>query len=146
MQLAEVNVARFRAPLDHPEMAGFVRAFGDVMWLAEKSPGFVWRYRPMDGGVTWGELPGLGRVAVTLSVWSDYESLNRFVRRTAHGLFMGQRRRWFEPIGGFTTALWWVPDGAQPTVEEGLTRLELLRACGPTPKAFSLGLQFGPHD
>lgn len=140
VELAEVNVARFRAALPEEDRAAFLRAFDDVMWLAEKSTGFVWRHRgrPEDRGLTHGELAGVGEVVVTLSVWTDLEALQKFVLRTAHGLFMRQRRRWFEPIGGFTTALWWVEDGEQPTVEEGLTRLELLRLAGPSPKAFSL--------
>ena len=47
--LAEANVARLRAPLDDPTMAGLVRALDDVNWLAERSPGFVWRHRPEQG-------------------------------------------------------------------------------------------------
>ncbi|MGH9277667.1 MAG: DUF3291 domain-containing protein [Acidimicrobiales bacterium] len=144
-QLAEVNVARLREPLDSPVMSGFVKAIADVNWLAEKSPGFVWRLRPEDGApLVYGDIDGT-KVVVTLSVWEDFASLQRFVYRTAHGLFMQRRGRWFEPIGGFTTALWWVPAGEVPAVAEGLSRIRHLRARGPSAHAFSLRLHFDPE-
>ncbi len=143
-QLAEVNVARLRAPFDSPAMAGLLRALDDVNWLAERSPGFVWRHRPEHAPLTLGCLGPEGEVVVTLSVWENFGALQQYVYRTAHGLFMQRRSRWFEPIGGFTTALWWVPAGHQPTVVEALKRLEQLRANGPAPEAFSLRLQFDP--
>jgi hypothetical protein len=43
-ELAQVNVARTRAPLDSPQMAGFVAAIDPVLRLAEQSDGFVWRH------------------------------------------------------------------------------------------------------
>ena len=144
MELAQCNVALTRAPLDNPVMAGFVKAIDDVNWLADKSPGFLWRMLPQHGHVTFGQLEG-DEVIVTLSVWKDFESLQRYVYRTAHGLFMGQRQRWFVPIGGLTTAMWWVPDGERPARDEGLSRLEHLRLKGPTPYAFSLRRQFDPE-
>lgn len=141
--LAQVNVALPQAPLDTPVMAGFVHALDDVNWLADKSTGFVWRLRPQDGLVTLGPLDG-HQVIVTLSVWTSVESLQRYVYRSAHALFMQRRSRWFEPIGGFTTALWWVPEGCLPELDAAMDRLASLRAGGPSPRAFSLGLQFGP--
>lgn len=144
MQMAEVNVARLRAPIDDPSMSGLVRALDDVNWLADKSPGFVWRHRPDLGPLTMGDLPGMGEVVVTLSTWLDFASLQAYVYRTAHGLFMQRRHRWFVPIGGFTTALWWVPADAQPAVDDGLARLTRLRSSGPSPDAFSLRRQFTP--
>ena len=144
MELAEVNVARLRAPIDSPPMAGLVKALDDVNWLADKSPGFAWRHRPDDGPLTMGELPPEGEVVVTLSTWADFESLRAYVYRSAHGLFMQRRARWFVPIRGLTTALWWVPEGERPTVADGLAKLVHLRTHGPTPHAFSLRHQFPP--
>ena len=145
MQLAQVNVAQLRAPLDSEEMSGLRKSLGDVNWLADKSSGFLWRHQPEDGAaLTYGLLEGM-EVVVTLSTWMDFAALQTFVYRTAHGLFMQRRHRWFVPIGGFTTAMWWVSDGERPTVEEGLARLRLLREEGPTPHAFSLRRQFDPE-
>ncbi len=144
--LAEANVARLRAPLDDPSMAGLVRALADVNWLAERSPGFVWRHRADPGPLTSGRLAGAGEVVVTVSVWTHYEALHQYVYRSAHGLFMRRRARWFEPIPGFTTTLWWVAEGHEPSIPEALARLEHLRAHGPTPRTFSLRRQFGPDE
>ncbi|MGH9225307.1 MAG: DUF3291 domain-containing protein [Acidimicrobiales bacterium] len=144
MYLAEANVAKLRAPLDDTTMSGLRKALADVFWLADQSPGFVWRHTPEEGqALAYGQLDGM-EVVVTLSLWMDFPALQRYVYRTAHGLFMQRRGRWFEPIGGFTTAMWWVPDDERPTVDEGLTRLRLLRDQGPTPLAFSLRRQFDP--
>jgi hypothetical protein len=143
MELAQCNVALARAPLDDPVMAGFVKVIDDVNWLADTSPGFLWRLLPQHGHVTFGQLEG-DEVIVTLSVWMDFEALQHYVYRTGHGLFMRQRGRWFVSIGGFTTAMWWVPDGERPALDEGLDRLEHLRRKGPTPYAFSLRRVFDP--
>jgi hypothetical protein len=145
MQLAQVNVALARAPLDDPVMAGFVKAVDDVNWLAERSAGFVWRLVSPQGPVTFGRLED-DEVIVTLSVWCHFEALQQYVYRSAHGLFMQKRSRWFVPIGGFTTAMWWISGDDRPTVEEGLDRLRHLRRHGPTPHAFSLRRQFDPEE
>ena len=143
-QLAQVNVALPAAPLDAPSMAGFVKAVGDVNWLADRSPGFVWRLPPEHGPVTFGSL-GDDRVIVTLSIWTHFEALQHYVYRTGHALFMQRRSRWFVPLGGFTTAMWWIAEGDRPSVEEGLGRLGHLRLHGPTAYAFSLRRQFDPE-
>lgn len=43
MHLAQINVARFRAPLDDPQLADFVAQLDSINALAERSDGFVWR-------------------------------------------------------------------------------------------------------
>jgi hypothetical protein len=47
--VAQVNVALLRAPLDSPELAGFVSMLEPINALADASPGFVWRLQG-DGG------------------------------------------------------------------------------------------------
>lgn len=144
MELAEVNVAHPRASLDSPVMAGFMKVLDDVNWLADRSPGFVWRHRADDQPVTLA-LVGDDEVIVTLSTWRSLDALQQYVYRSAHGLFMRRgRQSWFHPARGFTTALWWVSEGQQPSVEEGLSRLEHLRGHGPTAHAFSLARPFPP--
>ena len=43
--LAQINVARARAPLDDPLMASFIARLDDINALAERGPGFVWRLK-----------------------------------------------------------------------------------------------------
>jgi len=55
---------------------------------------------------------------------------------------MQQRRQWFERSAGPYLALWWVPAGHLPSVEEAKERLAYLRAHAETPYAFSLKKPF----
>ncbi len=43
--LAQVNIARLRAPLNDPQMIGLVALLDEMNLLAEQSPGYVWRLR-----------------------------------------------------------------------------------------------------
>ena len=115
--IAQVNIARMRAPLEDPLMADFVAQLDPVNAVADASPGFVWRLKAEDGPLAFASFGGEDDVVVTLSVWMDFAALQQFVYRTAHGLFMQQRARWFAPFGGFSTALWWLEAGTIPTVD-----------------------------
>jgi hypothetical protein len=42
-ELAQVNIARLRAPLDDPALADFVALLEPVNAAADRAPGFVWR-------------------------------------------------------------------------------------------------------
>ena len=47
--LAQVNVARLAAPLDSPQLAGFVANLQPINAIADASPGFVWRLQTEAG-------------------------------------------------------------------------------------------------
>lgn len=143
-ELAQLNVARLRAPLDSPMLADFVGALGRINALADGAPGFVWRLQD-DAGDATSFRPAGEDVLVNMSVWKDAESLNAFVYRSDHAGVMRRRREWFERMDLYLV-LWWVPQGHRPTVEEALERLEHLRAHGPTPQAFSMGKLFPAPD
>jgi Domain of unknown function (DUF3291) len=147
-QLAQVNVARMRAPLRSAAMGGFAAALDPVNRLADESPGFVWRYRSPDGHAAItrpdGRPDGAQLLVVNLSVWASYEALHAFVYRSAHGGFVRGRARWFLPTPQPSTALWWVAEGTRPSLDEALRRLALLRAEGPSPRAFTLRRRFTP--
>ena len=143
-QLAQVNVARLRAPMDDPAMLEFVAGVGPIHRLAHKSPGFVWQLHTDGGhGVCVQPAEG-GPVFVNLTVWRDYDALHEFTYRSPHAGFLKRKTRWFAATPQPSTALWWVPAGTTPTVDEALRRLRYLRAHGPTPQAFSLRRRFHP--
>ena len=50
--LAQINVGRTLAPLDSPQLAGFVERLDDINALADRSPGFVWRLQSDSGNAT----------------------------------------------------------------------------------------------
>jgi hypothetical protein len=140
-QLAQVNVARLREPLDAPGSSGFVAAVDRINRLAERSPGFVWRSSTSHTGTAADPL-----TIVNLSVWESYEHLHAFVYRSTHGHYVRRRDEWFQRIPTPATALWWVPAGHRPTTDEALARLRHLRTHGPRPQAFTVRRRFDPDS
>jgi hypothetical protein len=133
-----VNIARLRAPIDSPLITEFAAALEPINALAEKSPGFVWRYDESGDGHVTPVDPNDDLVIVNLSVWESYADLHAFAFRSEHGQFLRRRTKWFERMDGPTAALWWVRAGHTPTVPEAIERLNQLRDHGPTPQAFSM--------
>ena len=139
-ELAQMNVARLRAPLDSPQLADFVGALDRINAIADAASGFVWRLQDDSGNAT--ALRPLGEdVIVNMSVWRDAQSLQAFVYRSDHAGVMRRRREWFEKMDLYMV-LWWVPRGIRPTVAEGSERLSLMRSRGPTADAFTFGTLF----
>ncbi|MEV4714112.1 DUF3291 domain-containing protein [Micromonospora sp. NPDC049374] len=134
--VAQLNIARLRAPLDSPELADFVALLPEVNDLAERSPGYVWRLQDESGDAT-ALRPFEPDIIVNLTVWQSIESLRGFVYRTAHLEPMRRRREWFIPLDRPHLVLWWIPAGVLPTLTEAAERLELLGS-GPSPEAFTL--------
>jgi len=143
-ELAQLNVARLRAPIDSPELADFVAALNPVNAVADRSPGFVWRLQDESGNAT-GLHPMGEDVIVNMSVWRDPASLQAFVYRGEHAGVMKRRREWFGKMDVYMV-LWWVPRGHRPTVEEAIARLDLLRRSGPSREAFTFGNLFPAPD
>jgi hypothetical protein len=141
-QLAQVNVATLRAPLDGPELAGFVAQLEPINALADAAPGFVWRLQTEDGDATAIRLYDDERIMVNLSVWASLAALRDFVYASRHLGVMRHRRAWFSRMADPYLALWWVPAGTIPTVAEARRRLELLARAGPTADAFTFRAPF----
>ena len=80
--LAQLNIGRLRHDVGDPRMAEFVDNLALVNGLAERSPGFVWRYQDDSGSaIDTRPFDGDPRMAINLSVWDSVEALERFVRR-----------------------------------------------------------------
>jgi hypothetical protein len=141
-QLAQVNIGRVRGEMTDPVMAEFVARLPDINALADQSPGFVWRLQTEDGDATAVRPYADARILINLSVWADLAALRAYVYRSAHASVMRRRREWFERFDGVYVALWWVPAGHRPSVEEAAARLAHLQAHGPTPYAFSFTRPF----
>ncbi|HET9716327.1 MAG TPA: DUF3291 domain-containing protein [Pseudolabrys sp.] len=134
--LAQFNIARIRHPLDDPRMAEFVENVERVNGLAEKMQGFVWRLQDASGHAMNMTVYGDPQILPNLTVWESMEALERFVFRTLHRRFYARRQEWFEPIER-PLVMWWIPVGKRPSLEEGVARLDHLKANGPTDYAFS---------
>ncbi len=146
-QIAQVNMGRIKAPLDHPSMAGFMNRLDELNALADKSPGFVWRLQTGEGNATYFRpYEHDDRILLNMSVWEDIESLKHYVYRTMHAELVRQRHEWFEKFEGTFTALWWVPAGHRPSIDEAKKRIAHLDANGPTEFAFTFKTTFQPNE
>ena len=136
--LAQLNVGLVRAPINSPELADFMAGIGPVNALADAEPGFVWRLQDGDGPGATALRPRGPDLMVNMSVWETLETLRDFVYRNGPHLdFMRRRREWFHRMTEEHLVLWWIPAGHVPDLDEGLSRLDLLRATGPSPLAFT---------
>lgn len=136
-ELAQLNIARIRAPLESDSMRGFVDNLDRINALAESSPGFVWRLQTEEGDATALRPFDDDDLLVNLSVWRDVESLRSFVFHTVHSDFLQRRREWFQRMEEAYTVLWWVAPGELPTIDDAIRRLGLLRERGPSAQAFT---------
>ena len=145
-QLAQLNIGRVLWPPDDPRMAGFMGRLDELNKLADESPGFVWRLQTEAGNATALRPYDDERLLMNMSVWETLEDLRAYVYRSAHAPVLAQRKQWFEPMTTPFMALWWVPAGHRPSVEEAKARLAELAARGPGPGAFTFKQVFPPPE
>jgi hypothetical protein len=143
-QLAQINIALARAPLESELMSGFTRALDEINALAEASPGFVWRFKTESGNATDVRAFPDPRMIVNMSVWTDVQSLKDYVFRSMHGRFFVRRAEWFERMDAPHLAMWWIPEGTVPSLEDAKGRLKILETHGETDRAFTFRVPFDP--
>jgi hypothetical protein len=141
-QLAQINVGRLVAPRGDAQVQPFFDALDRINALADSCPGFVWRLQSESGNATDIQSTPDPLFLVNMSVWSDAEALFDFVYRSAHTSVVAQRRQYFESFDSSYQALWWIPAGHRPSVDEGLSRLWRLDRYGPTQQAFTFKARF----
>ena len=145
--LAQVNFGRIRAPLDSEVMRGFMSRLEEINALADSSPGFVWRLQTPEGDATYlRPYPEDDRILLNMSVWESVEALRHYFYRTGHAELLRHRHEWFEKFSGTYLALWWVPVGHIPSIDEAKKRVAHLDANGPTQFAFTFKTIFPADD
>ncbi|MFI1912535.1 DUF3291 domain-containing protein [Nocardia sp. NPDC020380] len=147
MHLAQINIGRLVAPEGDPRVADFYAGLDEINALAEASPGFVWRLIEGDTNNATSLRPFEDEpdMLINVSVWESRDALFNYVYRSAHMDFLRRRREFFLPMGEVFTALWWIPEGHTPGIEESIERLDHLREHGPTPYAFTFRSAFEPQ-
>jgi hypothetical protein len=145
-QLAQINIGRILGPIDSPVMAEFVANLDRINSLAEKSPGFIWRLKDDNNNATSIKIYNDDSLIVNMSVWKDLETLMNFVYKSAHVEILKRNREWFSKLKEMHMALWYVPSGHTPSVEEAIGRLDHLRTHGETPHAFSFRKKFSIEE
>nr|CAA6830935.1 MAG: Unknown protein [uncultured Thiotrichaceae bacterium] len=135
--LAQINVALAKEALDSATMKGFVDRLDEINELADHSPGFVWRLQSDVRDEKTIQTLDNPLLIVNMSVWEDLASLKHYVYKSVHVELIRDREAWFNKIAEAHQALWWVPEGHLPSVEEGKAKLEYLQQNGVGPKAFN---------
>jgi hypothetical protein len=143
LQLAELNIARLKYPLDDPRVAEFANNLDLVNTIAERSDGFVWRLKDESGNATEIRVFDDPLMIVNMSVWQGPEHLERFVWNTVHKQFYRKRTEWFGLMDKQHFVMWWVDEGHRPALEESKARLEHLDRQGDSDFAF--GWPHLPH-
>lgn len=139
--LVHANIAKMRAPLDSPLMAGFVNNIDAIDSLAEQTPGFIAQPEPPDDGEIFPN-----DVLVNVSIWQDVKSLQNFTYGGEHKEVMERGSEWFEDSVPPRYVLYWVEEETIPTHKEINARLEHLREHGPSPVAFNFDKPFAPEE
>ncbi len=144
-ELAQLNIASMREPMESPGMADFVANLDRINALADDAPGFIWRLQTDTGDAT-EQRPMGADMLVNMSVWRDIESLSNYVYKSAHVEIMRRRKEWFARMHEAFVVLWWLPKGHRPSIAEASAKLALLRTSGPTAAAFTFRHAFPPPD
>jgi hypothetical protein len=144
--LAQLNVARFKAPPGDPVLAEFMAALDPINAIADAAPGFVWRLQTDEGNATDIHAFDDDLMLVNMSVWESVEALADYVYSGPHLAIMRRRREWTTRLSEQHICLWWIPAGSIPSVEEATDRLEHLRDNGPTPHSFTFKKRFSPGE
>ena len=142
-QLAEINIAKMKGlEINDPIMKEFVDNLDSVNTLAEKSEGFIWRLKDGNNNATNFNPYDDVQVLINISVWKDTHSLENFMYKTFHNDLLKRRKEWFKIFGKASTAMWWVPWGAYPTMHKAVEKLEYLQKNGASELVFDFKNKF----
>jgi len=144
-QIAEINIARMKGVnINDPVMKEFVDNLERVNALAENSEGFVWRLKDESDNATHLNPYDDEQIIVNLSVWESIEALETYVYKSFHVEIFKRRREWFQTFGKVYMAMWWIPEGQFPTLEEAVEKLDYLQKNGASELAFDFKKRYLP--
>ena len=82
------------------------------------------------------------RIAATLSLWADLESVAAFSYHGPHGEALTKRRDWFDKSDLTVYVAWWVEADDAIDWTEGRDRMDRLHRNGSTAHAFNFANPF----
>ena len=143
-KLALMTIGILGEPVGHKRVQGFINRIPSVYQSADASDGFHARW--VQGEV---KLPAYypqpiqnERIAATLSLWSDLESVAAFSYHGSHGEALAKRRDWFDKSDVPGYVAWWVDADHAIDWAEGCERIHRLHEDGPTAYAFNFAKPF----
>lgn len=142
-QIAEINIARMKGVnINDPIMKEFYDNLDTVNAIAESSEGFIWRLKDESNNATSINPYNDEQVIINISVWESIETLENFMYKTFHSEFLKRRKEWFQTYGKAYTAMWWIPSGQFPSLEEAVDNLDYLQKNGASEKVFDFRKKF----
>lgn len=144
--LAQVNIAKTLAPLDHPIMKDFMDNLDAIYKISDVHDGFILRLDNADYLTELKQAFPDDSFIVNISVWKDLDLLFDFTYKSGHVEVFKRRKEWFNKIEMKYMAFWYVSEGKTPTHLEAKARLDYLNTHGETPFAFSFKSKFSVED
>jgi hypothetical protein len=145
LHLAQVNIAKILEPLDSPKMRGFVDNLDRINAIADKSEGFIWRFKDEDKDLAKSIFKD-DALIVNISVWNDLEALFNYTYKSVHLEIFKQKKEWFSKLRMTHMAFWYVPLDYKPTFQDAKSRLDYLNKNGETPYSFTFKSKFTIND
>ncbi|SDD65435.1 protein of unknown function [Streptomyces prasinopilosus] len=96
-ELAQVNIARLKAPLESPQLKGFVDNLDPVNADAEAADGFVWRLLSENGDATDISVFDDPWLIVNMSAWRNTDALTAYMYQGRHREMLARRRMGVPP-------------------------------------------------
>jgi hypothetical protein len=141
--IAEINIAKMKGvDINDPIMKEFMENLDRVNEIAESSEGFVWRLKDESNNATNLNPYEDEQILINVSVWGSIEQLENFMYKTFHSDFLKRRKEWFLAYGTAHTAMWWVPAGHLPSLQEAVDKLEYLQKHGASLESFDFRNKF----
>ncbi|QBA63778.1 DUF3291 domain-containing protein [Muriicola soli] len=141
---AQVNIAKSKYPLEDTRMADFVNNTARINAIAEKSPGFVWRWvEEPNSGVS--EIFGDPALVVNMSIWESRETLMEFTYQSPHVEIYKRKNEWFDKLNSAHMVCFFTQK-REISLSEAKKRLDHLNTMGETPIAFTFKSSFSPGD
>ncbi len=127
MLIAQFNLAQLRHGPDDPRLVSFSSGASMIRRAAATAPGHVWSVQDVIDG----------EFFATRSLWESMEALHEFVYSGIHRRYLKRTSEWFVRDDRINMVLWNVPPGEIPELADARSRLDDLRAHGPSERAFS---------
>jgi hypothetical protein len=77
-----------------------------------------------------------------MSVWESFEALKGYVYSGEHLEVLKDKKNWFEKMPGPILALWWIPAGSIPTIDDARRALDRLTTNGPSEEVFTFARSY----
>ena len=144
-KVALFTSALLHTPAGTPEVQGFFDRTGGVVTAAISAPGFLDLTVDAINSEPWGayKIPDYfqkedypNRIAQTLSLWRDLDSVFAFTYNGLHAEALSKRKAWFVRGEWTSYVIWWVDDAHKPGWQEACARFDLLHQQGASAQAF----------